>query len=1450
MGEATHRRFAWIAVLLLVLGSLESLWTITYAETFPLGWHVEHGQVNSWNGNLKTSEINHGALESELKVGYAIVTTKAIVNGSGELPKYVEYLKSKGFEVYLLTEDDYGYAEGQERAVNIRNWLKEHYKPLHITYVLLIGNPDPDDPSDPNDTYGDVPMIMAWPRVKYTDPRTNETHWYNSTPTDYFYADLTGNWDLDGDGYYGEYPDDFGKGGVDLSPEVFVGRIPVYDGNYTALDSILDRIMAFKGAPKKILLPMAVINYENEDNFPGYARTDGRKLPYYLGQLAEARNFSVTAMYEGEGLSPVPRDAAYYTYNISEENLIREWNRGYGIVMWLAHGYREVAYRKVWARDDGDGIPESSEMELYPLIDVSSASKLEPKNTFLFEASCLNGYPEDSHNLQYTLLKSAAIAIVGATRQSWYSIGMWELNAVPDDLSLGYVYVKNLMEGMTAGEALYMGKSSFSASDPKWIMNLFNFNLYGDPSLGLDGVGISKHGRNIIFVDDDKKDFPKADYTSISAALEYALPGETIVVYPGLYNETVRITKPKITLKAVFPAWTVINGSVYISSNLVTFEGFTIKGNLQVSDAKGVSVNDLLVKGSLGVGNSFKVLMSNIRAQPGWGAGTPLDITGSAKVTLIHVNLSAAGSDMPAMIFDSSEVEIADSQLELGEGLYLRYATIVRLKNVEVIGRTLDIKGERPLEYTTHLFQNVTLNGYPVVYVANSKGKRIEGIQVGQVIIANSTDVYVDSVNVTPGTTQVAFSDNVTISNSNLTGKSGGFVDIKDSVHVSIINSFTAGSLWIRGSRPEHFTTLKIDNVSTYDGGRILQIRNRQGETVKVDPAGGSVYQLIITNVTDSKIIGTVNVTDSIEMYGIGNSTVEWMGSSHSIYLRFSRGVLLTRLIGPELEVEDSTGITVTNSTIGNLDIHGNDHFSPEENLVEGCVIWYLRINTADPMVVRRNTISHLIISRSSKKVLVEKNVISPLSEWMAGYPGIRISGSVIIRSNVISGFREGIWFARWGNTPEPSIIYDNFFNNTENVFLQYDNGPVNFWNLTLKEGPNIVGGSLIGGNYWADSNGTGFSETCTDSNSDGICDSPYVIDGDNVDYLPLSTPGRLRIRLWDLFGHLKLELPNGSNVILNGFYLGKKGDFYLPPGRYRVNVTNPYYEDYNTTVVIQPGQTVTLSPEMKPLFGFLNVDSVPGGAEVYINGSFSGVTPLSRVLLSPGNYTIRIVKGGYEEYSSTVTVVRGQTKSLLAVLKPLPPAYLKVTSVPNGTSVYVDESLKGSTPLWLELTPGNHTIKLVRDGYQDYEANVTLVSGKVTEIKAVLIPKPAVLFVNSTPTGAAVYVDGEYAGETPLALELPSGNHTVELSKGGYANYTLHVSLSAGKEKNVSVKLDEIPPTTTIPVSTTSTTTSGNGTSPSSNGTSTKQNSSGGICGPAILLALALTPLLIRGKE
>ncbi|WP_445475392.1 PGF-pre-PGF domain-containing protein [Methanococcoides methylutens] len=105
------------------------------------------------------------------------------------------------------------------------------------------------------------------------------------------------------------------------------------------------------------------------------------------------------------------------------------------------------------------------------------------------------------------------------------------------------------------------------------------------------------------------------------------------------------------------------------------------------------------------------------------------------------------------------------------------------------------------------------------------------------------------------------------------------------------------------------------------------------------------------------------------------------------------------------------------------------------------------------------------------------------------------------IYNNTISGNEVGITID--GNSY--GKIANNYFNNTMNAQIDVPYlGIYSTWNITKTAGTNIVGGPYLGGNYWANPEGTGFSQTGTDVDGDGICDSPYNINANNTDHLPL----------------------------------------------------------------------------------------------------------------------------------------------------------------------------------------------------------------------------------------------------------------------------------------------------------------------------------------------------------
>jgi hypothetical protein len=376
---------------------------------------------------------------------YVILTRSTIVSSSTQLANFVVAKQAQGFVVSVVTEDTWGGGTGNTAAENIRAWLAANYQSLNIEYVLLIGNPAP--------STGDVPMKMCYPQ--------NYDLYYSDCPTDYYYAELTGNWDLDGDGKYGEYDHDCGPGGADRNCEVVVGRIPYY-GVMADLDAILAKIIDYGNTPsadaawrRKALLPMKPSDYVT----PGYQLGEEIKTSV----LIPKGDWTWHRVYESTyDLTPPPESTP-----CSEDIVTAAWTcSSIGATFWWTHGNATYAAS---------------------VMDLSHAAALNNNRpAFTFQCSCLNAQPEISNNLAYSLLKNGGVNTISATRVSWYWVGQTSFAGRSSNASMTFEYAKRMITSqMAAGDALQGLKADIAPEHEVMWMNYLDFNVYGDPAMGL-----------------------------------------------------------------------------------------------------------------------------------------------------------------------------------------------------------------------------------------------------------------------------------------------------------------------------------------------------------------------------------------------------------------------------------------------------------------------------------------------------------------------------------------------------------------------------------------------------------------------------------------------------------------------------------------------------------------------------------------------------------------------------------------------------------------------------------------------------------------------------------------------------------------------------------------------------------------------------------------------------
>ncbi len=136
--------------------------------------------------------------------------------------------------------------------------------------------------------------------------------------------------------------------------------------------------------------------------------------------------------------------------------------------------------------------------------------------------------------------------------------------------------------------------------------------------------------------------------------------------------------------------------------------------------------------------------------------------------------------------------------------------------------------------------------------------------------------------------------------------------------------------------------------------------------------------------------------------------------------------------------------------------------------------------------------------------------------------------------------------------------------------------------------------------------------------------------------------------------------------------------------------------------------------------------------------------------------------------------------------------ALLYLSTNPTGASVYVDGSYIGTSNIsGYNIEQGNHTIKVVKEGYDIYEKRYSF-DDSSSPITVNLKKSTALLNLSTNPTGASVYVDGSYIGTSYISgYNVEQGNHKIKITKQGYKDIVETHNFSSGS-KNLSFNLSE----------------------------------------------------------
>jgi hypothetical protein len=144
--------------------------------------------------------------------------------------------------------------------------------------------------------------------------------------------------------------------------------------------------------------------------------------------------------------------------------------------------------------------------------------------------------------------------------------------------------------------------------------------------------------------------------------------------------------------------------------------------------------------------------------------------------------------------------------------------------------------------------------------------------------------------------------------------------------------------------------------------------------------------------------------------------------------------------------------------------------------------------------------------------------------------------------------------------------------------------------------------------------------------------------------------------------------------------------------------------------------------------------------------------------------------------------------------------AWFSINSEPSGAWACLDHWNCHDTPVTFTTEPNSyHTLSVSKDGYlMSTQMLYASGPGVTTGITVALIPSTphtGVLNLDSSPSGAGIWIDMLYYGKTPQIIGgISAGTHSLTLKKAGYYDLKQGVQIVAGQTTTVSPPLSPYP--------------------------------------------------------
>ncbi|MGB5991070.1 MAG: SUMF1/EgtB/PvdO family nonheme iron enzyme [Desulfobacterales bacterium] len=204
-------------------------------------------------------------------------------------------------------------------------------------------------------------------------------------------------------------------------------------------------------------------------------------------------------------------------------------------------------------------------------------------------------------------------------------------------------------------------------------------------------------------------------------------------------------------------------------------------------------------------------------------------------------------------------------------------------------------------------------------------------------------------------------------------------------------------------------------------------------------------------------------------------------------------------------------------------------------------------------------------------------------------------------------------------------------------------------------------------------------------------------------------------------------SVPLDANVLIDGKFFGNTPlHIQLSPGSYLLEISSDLFKTWKHRLNVKPNEPQEIRDvRLQPADGKLTINTKPAGANIIIDGTFVGQTPLTLDIFPDKPHVVQISKAGYEKTNRNVQVASAKSKPLNVNLKPRQ-GIVRLSVEPPDTELIIDGKSWGVVPKKINLIAVEHKLEFNKKGFHPYRIHITPQPGFPKQLKVTLKKKGA----------------------------------------------------------------------------------------------------------------------------